>query len=411
MPRGLVTLFVALEALFVVGIGVGIVLVPLLVGWASVNQFHATPLDIWQLAVQAWALGHGVPLHVDLTGVDTVIPDSMRVFDVTLALLGCALVTALLAVRAGRRIAETEDSPIVGGLLVAFLATIVGAVLWTGQSAVVNIEVTLGTVKILIPFIAGLLVGWKPWRLLGERNPIHGLIPEEWRDVVVTAGRITFAAFLGLVVIASVVLVAAIVSGFATEIALYEAIHGGFLGGLVVTAGQLIALPTVVIWTMAWLIGPGFSLGLGTLVTPFSATIGAFPAIPLLGAIPTESVVVGWPILAVPAAVVIAVAVRLSWGIVDKAGYFDTTGFTDYVRLGALGLVSAFLSALMFFVVGSFASGSAGPGRFVFVGVDPIDVALAWAGIVLVGTLVGGAARLIRPLPQDVAHSVHIRTR
>ena len=411
MPRGLVTLFVALEALFVVGIGIGIALVPLLVGWASVNHFQATPLDVWQLAVQAWALGHGVPLHVDLTGVDSIVPADMAVFDVTLSLLGCALITALLAVRAGRRIADTEDSPIVGGMLVAFVATLVGLALWTGQSATVNVEVMVGTIKILIPFSIGLLYGWKPWRLLPQSSPIRDVIPEDWRDVIVTAGRISVAALLGLVVVASIVLTFSIVTGFAAEIALYEAIHGEFLGGLVITAAQLLALPTVLIWTMAWLIGPGFSLGLGTLVTPFSATVGAFPAIPLLGAIPAESVVVGWPIVIVPTLIVALVAARLSWGMVDKAGYFDTTGATDYIRLGVLGLVTAIVSAVTIFVLGAFASGSAGPGRFVFVGVDPSDLAFAWFGIVLVGTLAGSAARLVRPLPREVARSVDIRTR
>ncbi len=411
MPRGLVTLFVALEALFVVGIGIGIALVPLLVGWASVNHFQATPLDIWQLAVQVWALGHGVPLHVNLTGIDSIVPAEMAVFDITLSLLGCALITALLAVRAGRRIADTEDSPVVGGMLVAFVAVLVGLALWTGQSATVNVHVTVGTIKILIPFIIGLLYGWKPWRLFEDRNPVRDLIPEDWRDVIVTAGRIAIAAILGLIVVAALVLTFCIVTGFASEIALYEAIHGEFLGGLVITAAQLLALPTVLVWTMAWLIGPGFSLGLGTLVTPFSATVGAFPAIPLLGAIPTNSVVVGWPIVIVPALIVALVAARLSWGIVEKAGYFDTTGATDYIRLGVLGLVTAIISAVVIFVVGAFASGSAGPGRFVFVGVDPSDLAFAWFGIVLFGTLAGSAARLIRPLPREVAHSVHIRTR
>ena len=411
MPRGLVTLFVALEALFVVGIGIGIALVPPLVGWASVNHFQATPLDIWQLAVQVWALGHGVPLHVNLTGIDSIVPAEMAVFDITLSLLGCALITALLAVRAGRRIADTEDSPVVGGMFVAFVAVLVGLALWTGQSATVNVHVTVGTIKILIPFIIGLLFGWKPWRLVADRNPVRDLIPEDWRDVIVTAGRIAVAAILGLVVVAALVLTFCIVTGFASEIALYEAIHGEFLGGLVITAAQLLALPTVLVWTMAWLIGPGFSLGLGTLVTPFSATVGAFPAIPLLGAIPTDSVVVGWPIVIIPALIVALVAARLSWGIVEKAGYFDTTGATDYIRLGVLGLVTAIISAVVIFVVGAFASGSAGPGRFVFVGVDPSDLAFAWFGIVLFGTLAGSAARLIRPLPREVAHSVHIRTR
>jgi len=377
----------------VVGIGLGIVLVPLLVGWASANQFQATPLDVWQLAVQVWALGHGVPLHVDLTGAGSVIPSELAVFDITLALLGCALVTFLLAVRAGRRIADTEDSLIVGAMLVAFVAFLVGSVLWTGQSSFVNVEVTFGTLKILVPFVIGLCIGWKPWRLWTGENAIRDLLPEDWRDVIVTAGRVTIAAFLALVVVASVVLTVSIVAGFATE------------------AGQIIALPTVIVWTMSWLIGPGFSIGLGTLVSPFSATVGAFPAIPLLGAIPADSVVVGWPILAVPVLVVGIVAGVLSPGIVRRAGYFDPTGATDFIRLGALGLMTSVFSGVLFFVVGAFASGSAGPGRFVFVGVDPADVAFSWAAIALGGTLLGSIVRLVRPLPRDVARSVDMRTR
>ena len=411
MPRGLVTLFVALEAMFVVGIGIGIALVPLLVGWMSVNHFQATPLDVWQLAVQLWALGHGVPLHVDLTGVDSIVPADMAVFDVTLSLMGCALITLLLAVRAGRRIADTENSPIVGGMLAFFVAVLVGLALLSGQSATVNVEVLIGTIKILIPFVIGLVYGWKPWRLLGDRNPIRQLVSPDWADVIVTAGRITAGVFLGLVVLASLVLAWGIATGFATEISLYEALHGGFLGGLVVTAAQLLALPTVIVWTMGWLLGPGFSLGLGTLVTPLSATVGAFPAVPLLGAIPSDGSVVGWPILVIPFVVVAVIAGRLSWGMVERAGYFDSTGSTDYIRAGVLAVSSAVLSALMMFVVAAFASGAAGPGRFVFVGVDPSDVALAWGMFVLFGTLVGAAVRLIRPLPADVAQSVHYRTR
>lgn len=411
MPRGLVTLFVALEALFVVGIGIGITLVPLLLGWASVNHFQATPLDIWQLAVQVWALGHGVPLHIDLTGADTIVPADMAVFDITLSLLGCALITLFLAVRAGRRIADTDDSPIVGGMLVAFVATLVGLALLSAQSATVNVEVLVGTLKILIPFLIGLLYGWKPWRLLGDRNPIRALLTPDWMDVIVTAGRITAGTFLGLVVTGAAVLAWGIAHGFSTEISLYEAIHGGALGGLVVTAAQLLALPTILVWTMSWVIGSGFSLGLGTLVTPLSATVGAFPAVPLLGAIPSDGSVVGWPILALPFIVVAVIAGMLSWGMVARVGYFDSTGSTDYIRAGALALISAGLSTVMMFVVAAFASGAAGPGRFVFVGVDPGDVALTWGGFVLVGTLVGASARLIRPLPADIAQSVHYRTR
>lgn len=410
MPRGLVTLFVAIEALFVVGIGIGIPLVPLLVAWGSANQFQATPLDIWQLAVQVWALGHGTPLSVNLSGAGTIFPPEMMQFDITLALSGIALITGLMAIRAGRRIAETEDSPIVGGLLIAIFTTLTGFALWSAQSATVNISVTLGTIKIAAPFIVGLLVGWKPWRLFPRLIERASETLGQWRDVVATALRISVGAFLGLAVLASAVLAWSIISGFTAEIALYEAIHGQVFGGLVITVGQLLLIPTAVVWTMSWLVGPGFSLGLGTLVNPFTATVGAIPAVPLLGAIPAESVV-GWPALVVPFLIVVAIAIGFSERIVGERGYFDPTGATDFIRLGVLAAVSGVVSGIAFFIIGTGVSGSAGPGRFIFVGVDPVDIALAWGTMVTVGTAVGAAVRVIRPLPRNIATVARGQTR
>ena len=262
MPRGLVTLFVAIEALFVVGIGIGVPLVPLLVGWGSANQFQASPLDVWQLAVQAWALGHGTPLQVNLSGAGSIFPAEIAQFDVTLALSGIALLTGLLAIRAGRRIADTEDSLVVGGLLVAIFSTLTGFALWSAQSNTVTVSVTVGTIKIAVPFIVGLLVGWKPWRLFPSGIKAVQNALGDWRDVLVASIRISSGAFLGLAVVASAVLAWSIVAGFTAEIALYEAIHGQVFGGLVITAAQLLLIPTAVVWTMSWLVGPGFSSAL-----------------------------------------------------------------------------------------------------------------------------------------------------
>ena len=410
MPRGLVTLFVAIEALFVVGIGIGIPLVPLLIAWGSANQFQATPLDIWQLAVQVWALGHGTPLSVNLSGAGSIFPPDMVQFDVTLALSGIALLTGLLAIRAGRRIADTEDSAMVGGLLIALFTTLTGFALWSAQSATVNISVTLGTIKIAAPFVIGLVVGWKPWRLFPKLIDRVVAILGTWRDVAEAAFRVATGSFLGLAVLASAVLAWSIVAGFTAEIALYEAIHGQVFGGLVVTVGQLLLIPTAVVWTMSWLVGPGFSLGLGTLVNPFTASVGAIPAVPLLGAIPADSAV-GWPVLILPFLVVVAVAVGFSGRIIDERGFFDPTGAADFVRLGVLAAASGVVSGIAFFVIGSGVSGSAGPGRFIFVGVDPVDIALAWGLMVAVGTAVGAAVRVVRPLPANIARVTRGHTR
>jgi hypothetical protein len=161
---------------------------------------------------------------------------------------------------------------------------------------------------------------------------------------------------------------------------------------------------------MSWLVGPGFSLGLGTLVNPFTATVGAIPAVPLLGAIPADSVV-GWSALIAPFLLVVAVAVGFGQRIVAERGFFDPTGASDFVRLGVMAVGAGLLSGLAFLVIGTGVSGSAGPGRFVFVGVDPIDIALAWGLMVAVGALVGVAARVVRPLPQNISRVARGHTR
>lgn len=410
MPRGLVTLFVAIEALFVVGIGIGVPLVPLLVAWASANQFQATPLDIWQLAVQVWALGHGTPLSVNLSGSGSIFPAELAQFDLTLALSGLALLTGLLAIRTGRRIADTEDSLISAGLLVAIFSTLTGFALLSAQSDAVNVSVTVGTIKIVLPFIVGLVIGWKPWRLFPQQLESLVRALGEWHVVLVTSVRVAAGAFLGLVVLASGVLAWSILMGFTAEIALYESIHGQVFGGFVITVGQLLLVPTAVVWTMSWLVGPGFSLGLGTLVNPFTATVGSVPAVPLLGAIPADSVV-GLGALVAPFLAVIIVAAMMSIALITDRGYFDPTGTADFIRLGVLALASGFVSGVAFLVIGAGTSGSAGPGRFIFVGVDPFDIAVAWGAMVAAGTAIGAAIRIVRPLPAGIARVAREHTR
>lgn len=68
-------------------------------------------------------------------------------------------------------------------------------------------------------------------------------------------------------------------------------IHGYYLTGAVGTAGlllvQLAYLPTAFIWALAWLLGPGFSVGQGTHFSVLGVESAPLPAIPLLGALPS----------------------------------------------------------------------------------------------------------------------------
>jgi hypothetical protein len=60
----------------------------------------------------------------------------------------------------------------------------------------------------------------------------------------------------------------------------------GVLDGVALLILCALLLPNAVIWAIAYLVGPGFAVGVGTSVTPLSAHLGAVPALPLLGALP-----------------------------------------------------------------------------------------------------------------------------
>src|SRR5680860_750751 len=110
MNRRTTALLAALEALIVVAIGIGIALVPLTVLWATQFELGLDWLVLWRAAADAWLLGNGVDLHVQLVP-DVVaalgMPAALKPFPVTVAALGVALIAALFGVRTGRRAAQT----------------------------------------------------------------------------------------------------------------------------------------------------------------------------------------------------------------------------------------------------------------------------------------------------------------
>ena len=383
MPRGLVALFALFEAMFVVGLGILVPFVVGLIGWASLTGIHATPVTVWQLAVQTWALGHGVPLHVTLGDSSAVLNESLSSFDLSLAPFAFAIVTLVLGRRAGRRLGGSDESVAIAGFTTAFVAGLTALVLASAHTSTVQLDVVTGTLRILIPFVVGLVIGWKPWSDPRVSTRVAYDIPVEWRDIIATALRIAAATLVGLIGVASGALVIGLILGFSTEVSLYESLHTGILGGLAITVAQLALVPVAVVWMVAWIAGPGFALGAGAVVSPFAATVGAVPAIPILGAIP-ESTSVGPWVTAIPVVIALIVAARTATDAhVTDAGTIGRTAVT--------ALMAAIAVAVAVMVIGSYASGAAGPGRFDHLGINPILV----GGVLAAGTLVGAFGGLL----------------
>ena len=371
-----------------VGLGIFLPFVFGVVGWASLSGVNSTPVEIWQLAVQAWALGHGVPLHVSLGDSSAVLANDLATFDLTLAPFAFAALTALLGRRAGRRLAGSDDATLVVSLLIFFMGSLVVLALLSGQSALVQLDVASGTARVLAPFVAGLIVGWRPWEDDRSSRALIPEIPSAWRDVINTALRIAGATLAGLVVIASFALLALLFLGFSTEISLYESLHTGILGGLVITVAQLALIPVALAWTISWIAGPGFILGTGAIVSPFVSTVGALPAIPLLGAIP-ESHTIGEWVTALPAICAFIAGIRFAADLGSRRHAVNPGKLAELGRVAVTAALAAVAIALTTVLIGSYATGSAGPGRFAQVGIDPIAVGLVLAGGVFAGAIAG----------------------
>ena len=65
-----------------------------------------------------------------------------------------------------------------------------------------------------------------------------------------------------------------------------DGLDAGIVGNIALLVGQLAYAPNAVVWAASYAIGPGFTLGNGSIVSPAATELGALPAIPLLTAVP-----------------------------------------------------------------------------------------------------------------------------
>jgi hypothetical protein len=396
MNRSLTALFAALEAVLVVGVGIGISLLPLTVMWAAQYGFAIDWVVFWRAAVDIWLVGHGVDLQVTLdTALSTGLgmPDGTA-FPVTIAPLGFALLTLLLAVRAGRRVGETRYRNLGSAVSLLTFAALSTVVTLTALYPLARPSIAQGMALPSLVFGLGFVVGLlRTRRAEGDDS---GSSLRDWindwspfiREAVRTALVGGAAVVAGILAVGSILLALLIAVNYAQVISLYEGLHGGALGGLALTIGELSVMPNLVIWVASWLVGPGFAIGAGSAVSPLGTTLGPIPAIPVLGALPTAELPFGFVGLLVPIVTAFLVAAvlrpRLARAVAD-ADY--PLAWLGGASLG-MGVVAGVVLGLLAMVSG----GAAGPGRLVEVGPDPLAVGL-WAALEV--TVAAGLAMVV----------------
>lgn len=401
MHRLLVALLAAVDALVAAAVGIGAVLAPLTLVWIFTFGGSADWSALWPAAARIWELGNLVPsaITLDETYVrDAGLPDDAGAFAVSLAPLAFAGFVLLFAARSGRR-AVTVGAWITGvasgTLTTALLALIVLATSGNPVAAVPGWSAVLAPAAI---YAVGALAGaiYEAWNE-GDTGPIdrvHDLVdalPAPWRELpalVVRGGAIVLLGLLGAGG-AAIGLLAFTRGG--EVIALFQAAQVDGLGAASLTLAHLAYLPTLVVWAVSWIAGPGFALGSGATVSPVGTQVGLVPGIPVLGLVPES----GHPLLLLAALVPVGLGALAGWAVRGRLIAVRESPDEEPVAPRAVAaLALAVASAAIVAALAAAASGGIGPGRLAVLGPEPGAVALA----VGLEVLVGAAILLLGPV-------------
>ncbi|MDQ1555794.1 MAG: hypothetical protein QOI02_796, partial [Actinomycetota bacterium] len=220
----------------------------------------------------------------------------------------------------------------------------------------------------------------------------------DWREstratlsVVLRGGAATAAI---VTAIAAILVAVLFIGNYARIITLYEGLHGEGLGGFAITLGQLAFLPNLVVWAASWLVGPGFSIGAGSSVTPIATALGPIPALPVLGALPQGDSPFGLAGLLVP------VIAGFLVGAVFRGRLVGTQGIVGPRQVLLAGAGIGVVGGAVLGILAAASAGGVGPGRLQVVGPDGWQIAL-WAAVeIAVAALFGMLVASRQPQPR-----------
>jgi hypothetical protein len=327
---------------------------------------------VFRLATSAWLLGHGVPVHTPADRI-TLIP------------LGVTAFVAWRLVRAGVHASRATEAhkgrsvwPAVGaGLCVAVVYAGLGVLL---ARLATSSDMAASLTRTLVAFAAfagvaatlGALAHGRAARALLARVP----------------SALTDGLRSGLTVVTFVLAAGAATAGLALALAggdaatMLASFGAGVPGQAGITAICLVYLPNLAMWSAAYLLGPGFAIGDGTVVSPGDVLLGPVPALPVFAGLPSSPltglgpVLLGLPLLAGLAAGFLLARRRPG-------------GWPGLLVAAALaGPIAGVLLQLLAVV----SRGGIGSGRLSVLGAVDWRVGLFAAGVTCVGTLAGAVA-------------------
>ncbi len=345
-------------------------------GWfASDAGSHGTTRDAIRVGTDGWLLAQGGHLH---------LATSAATATVTVVPLGLTLLCVYVAHRLGRWAAVTsavEDvrTLALGTLVLAGVYAVVALV-----SAVLAADAAAqpGLVGSFVGGFAVALVGGGTGLVRGSRDVLdwRERVPDRLRSVALGA----VSATLVLLVAASVLLAVALLVDLGSAANVLSRLHADVAGGLLYTLLVAAVAPNAVLLSGSYLLGPGFAVGTGTLVSPAAVTLAPVPAFPLLAALPSAGTPAAW-LSALVALPVLAAALGAALMLRRHTALSYESG-------AGLGLAAGVAGGLLTTLLVALAGGAVGPGRMAHVGADLLPTLVSATVAMGVGGLVGGIA-------------------
>ncbi len=328
---------------------------------------------VLRTAALLWLVAHHVGITVRGAGRIGLLP------------LGLVLLPGALLYLAGRWVVRAGAVTRLGhvGYVAVAIALpytlLAGALAVASRTAVAAPSLWQAVVaSFLLALVAGGLGaarGLAPW------SRLTGLMPARPRSIVL--GMLGAAALLAA---AGAVLAAGSLAAHLAEVrAATDALGPGPGGAALLLLAQLAYVPNAIIWAVAYMLGPGFVFGTGTVVAPTGSALGAVPIFPMLAAMPSGAHPGGpsWALVLALATPYLAgvfggvVTVRIMPTPVMEAA--PLWGFCTGASVGALAGLAA-----------AFAGGPLGDGRLAAVG--PSGLMTGLVGVLQIGVTAALAA-------------------
>jgi hypothetical protein len=379
----------AIAATISVAIGYILTLGFIMAAWLFAAHGSESTVQVLRAAGIAWQVLHLVPVVIGTTTIG-VLPWGFLI--VPVLILWKAIQWALKSSQPKTAV-EFIRVAISVSVIYSACAGVVGLISASGELYTGITSTLLHSLLVALSVTTACVVTYAP-----SRTILTDALPKLFVDGI----RPAIISFGLLFISGSLLTSVSLILNWAQVRAVTTLMAPGFIDGFFMTLLGVGYLPTVNVWAMSYLLGPGIMLG-GGVVTPENASPGALPAFPLLSILPSESAALATYFILLPILVGIAIYFlmpRERWAAQGDS-IAIALSFVVRWREVVTMLVSISLLSALVWISAAASSGSLGTGNLKFVGPVPSEVAFAAIAVC------GLSAILTLVVPRTVMSLLH----